>query len=77
MADTDDGERNGIRCPICGGKMYFYSLDVTEYKVDPVNIYEYVDVLEEYRSVTICEGCEKKPCSVFVRGTAQKLCHIL
>ncbi|MCI4407807.1 MAG: hypothetical protein JHC26_01855 [Thermofilum sp.] len=59
MVDADDEERKRVLCPICNAKMYFYSLDVAEYTVVPDDIYNYVDFLEEYRSITICEGCEK------------------
>jgi hypothetical protein len=56
-----DEKTNEIRCPICNGKIYFYSIDVAKYEVVPEDIYSYVDALEEYRSIAFCEDCDKSP----------------
>jgi hypothetical protein len=57
--DVKDEEKGEVHCPICNGRIHFYSLDVTEYEVVPEDIYNYVDALENYRVIAVCEGCEK------------------
>lgn len=59
MVDAKDEEENEICCPICNGKMFFYTLDVLEYEVVPEEVYNYVDSSEDYRTITVCEGCEE------------------